>query len=49
VGAPRWLSIIICAWGVSATCFAFMRTPTQFYLLRFILGAAEAGAFPGMW
>ncbi|PNH08134.1 putative metabolite transport protein NicT [Tetrabaena socialis] len=49
VGAPRWLGILVTVWGCVAACFAMLRTPRQFYLLRFLLGAAEAGAFPGMW
>jgi ACS family tartrate transporter-like MFS transporter len=35
-------------WGVIATGMLFVRTPTQFYLARFLLGAAEAGFFPGV-
>jgi ACS family tartrate transporter-like MFS transporter len=35
-------------WGVIAAAMMFVRTPTQFYVLRFLLGAAEAGFFPGV-
>lgn len=49
VGAPMWLSTIVVAWGVVAMCFALMRTRMQFYVLRLLLGVAEAGSFPGMW
>jgi ACS family tartrate transporter-like MFS transporter len=36
------------SWGIVAILMGFMRTKNQFYLLRFLLGAAEAGFFPGM-
>ena len=49
VGAPTWLSVIVIAWGLVATSFALMRTRLQFYVLRMLLGVAEAGSFPGMW
>ncbi len=44
-----YIASIIFLWGVSASLFALMRTPSQFYVLRLLLGCAEAGAFPGMW
>ena len=47
VGAPRFLGSILVVWGLVAGLFAWMRTPTQFYALRFILGLAESGAYPG--
>jgi ACS family tartrate transporter-like MFS transporter len=48
LGARRTLFIILVAWGaVSASC-ALVRTTTSFYLLRFLLGVAESGFFPGM-
>jgi hypothetical protein len=34
--------------GLIASAMRFMRTPTQFYVLRFLLGAAEAGFVPGV-
>ncbi len=37
------------AWGVVAACFCLTRSVAQFYTLRFLLGMAEAGAFPGRW
>lgn len=49
VGAPVWLSVIVIAWGTVAAMFAFLQNRWQFYLLRMLLGATEAGSFPGMW
>ena len=48
LGARRWLSRIMVSWGVVAMAMVFVRTPTQFYVARFILGVAEAGFFPGV-
>ena len=47
LGAPTWLGVTIVAWGVVAALFATLRNTTQFYILRFLLGVAECGAFPG--
>ncbi|MDB5481161.1 MAG: transporter, family, tartrate transporter [Caulobacteraceae bacterium] len=47
VGARRWISRIMITWGVLAVGMMFVRTPVQFYVVRFLLGAAEAGFFPG--
>ena len=47
VGAPRFLGGILIIWGLVAGLFAWMRTATQFYVLRFVLGLAESGAYPG--
>jgi ACS family tartrate transporter-like MFS transporter len=47
-GARRWLSRIMITWGVLAIAMMFVRTPLQFYLMRFLLGMAEAGFFPGV-
>ncbi|MSP95315.1 MAG: MFS transporter [Alphaproteobacteria bacterium] len=48
LGARRWMALILLVWGaVSAAC-ALVRDPLSFYALRFLLGAAEAGFFPGM-
>jgi ACS family tartrate transporter-like MFS transporter len=47
VGARRWISRIMITWGVLAVGMMFVRTPSQFYVMRFLLGAAEAGFFPG--
>jgi ACS family tartrate transporter-like MFS transporter len=48
VGARRWISCIVALWGVISAACAFVQGPTSFYVLRFLLGAAEAGLFPGM-
>lgn len=48
VGARRWIGTIIVAWGLVAGAMAFVRTPVEFYVLRVLLGFAEAGFFPGM-
>lgn len=47
VGAPRWLAILVSVWGLLAISFSLVRTAGHFYFLRFCLGVAEAGAFPG--
>jgi ACS family tartrate transporter-like MFS transporter len=46
-GARRWLARIMLTWGVLAIGMMFVKTPTQFYMMRFLLGMAEAGFFPG--
>ncbi len=46
-GARRWLARIMLTWGALAVGMMFVRTPTQFYVMRFLLGFAEAGFFPG--
>ncbi|MDF1503387.1 MFS transporter [Roseisolibacter sp. H3M3-2] len=48
VGARRWIARIMIVWGIVSAAMMFVRTPTSFYVLRFLLGAAEAGFFPGM-
>ena len=48
VGARRWIARIMVTWGIVATAMMFVRTPLQFYLLRVLLGVAEAGFFPGV-
>ena len=48
VGARRWLARIMFTWGLLAAGMMFVRTPWQFYIMRFLLGAAEAGFFPGV-
>ena len=45
VGARRWLARIMITWGIIASAMMFVRTPLQFYILRFLLGVAEAGFF----
>ncbi|MCA1326451.1 MFS transporter [Herbaspirillum sp. alder98] len=47
-GAKAWLTRIMATWGLAATAMAFVNSETTFYLLRFLLGAAEAGFFPGV-
>ena len=46
--ARRWLSRIMVSWGIVSMGMAFIRTPHQFYTMRFLLGLAEAGFFPGI-
>jgi MFS transporter, ACS family, tartrate transporter len=48
VGARRWICRIMVTWGVVSACFAFVEGPVTFFILRFLLGLAEAGFFPGM-
>jgi ACS family tartrate transporter-like MFS transporter len=48
VRARRWISRIMISWGVISTAMMFVRTAPTFYVLRFLLGAAEAGFFPGV-
>ena len=48
VGARRWIARIMVTWGLLAMSMVFVRTPMAFYVLRFLLGAAEAGFFPGV-
>jgi len=47
-GARAWLTRIMGTWGIVAASMAFVRNDTAFYLLRFLLGVAEAGFFPGV-
>jgi MFS family permease len=48
VGARLWISRIMITWGVISAAMLFIREPGSFYLLRFLLGVAEAGFFPGI-
>lgn len=48
VGARVWIARIMITWGLVSAAFMFIRTPMSFYALRFILGVAEAGFFPGI-
>jgi MFS family permease len=48
IGARRWIARIMITWGIIASAMMFVRTPLQFYALRFTLGLAEAGFFPGI-
>jgi len=47
-GARIWISRILITWGIVATATAFVQSATQLYVLRFLLGVAEAGFFPGI-
>jgi MFS transporter, ACS family, tartrate transporter len=47
-GARRWIARIMFTWGLLAMGVMFVKTPMQFYVMRFLLGAAEAGFFPGV-
>jgi len=47
-GARRWLARIMVTWGLLAAAMMFVQTPLQFYIMRFLLGMAEAGFFPGV-
>src|SRR6476659_7087766 len=46
--ARKWFARILVSWGFCSMAMALVRTPTQFYLARFLLGLAEAGFFPGV-
>lgn len=48
VGARLWIARIMITWGLIGAGMAFVKTPTQFYVLRFLLGVAEAGFIPGV-
>jgi ACS family tartrate transporter-like MFS transporter len=47
-GPRLWITRILVSWGIVSAATAFVQTPMQFYMLRFLLGAAEAGFFPGI-
>jgi MFS transporter, ACS family, tartrate transporter len=47
-GVRRWISALMIAWGIISCLMILIRGPVSFYVLRFLLGAAEAGFFPGM-
>ena len=47
-GARAWLTRIMLTWGIVAAAMAFTQGQTSFYVLRFLLGIAEAGFFPGV-
>jgi ACS family tartrate transporter-like MFS transporter len=47
-GAKRWIARIMLSWGLISACTAFVTGPWSFYAVRFLLGAAEAGFFPGV-
>src|ERR1700732_3402924 len=47
-GARRWIARIMLTWGFLAMGMMLVKTPLEFYAVRFLLGMAEAGFFPGV-
>lgn len=47
-GPRRWIGLIAVAWGIIAAFMSSVKSPESFYTLRFLLGAVEAGLFPGI-
>jgi MFS family permease len=48
IGAKYWLGPIMVVWGIVSACTMLVRTPLEFYVVRFILGVVESGFFPGV-
>jgi ACS family tartrate transporter-like MFS transporter len=48
VGARRWIAVLMILWGIISASMALVTSVRSFYVLRFLLGAAEAGFFPGV-
>jgi len=48
VGTRVWIARIMVTWGIVSACTLLVKTPAQFYGVRFLLGVAEAGFFPGI-
>ncbi len=48
VGARLWIARIMITWGILSAAFLFVSSAEMFYVLRFLLGAAEAGFYPGV-
>jgi MFS transporter, ACS family, tartrate transporter len=48
LGARRWVAVLMVTWGIISCSTMFVTTPRDFYTLRFCLGLAEAGFFPGI-
>ena len=48
VGAGKWIARIMVSWGVISAATMFVNSVTSFYIVRFLLGVAEAGFFPGI-
>ncbi len=46
-GARKWIARIMVTWGLISACMVFVQGPLSFYGIRFLLGIAEAGFFPG--
>jgi MFS transporter, ACS family, tartrate transporter len=47
-GSRRWLARIMITWGLLSAAMMFVQTSTHFYIMRFLLGVAEAGFYPGV-
>ncbi|RFB79752.1 MFS transporter [Methylovirgula sp. 4M-Z18] len=48
VGARIWIARVMITWGIISGAFAYVSGPASYYVLRFLLGVAEAGFFPGI-
>ena len=48
IGARVWIARIMITWGLMSAAFMFVNTATSFYVMRFLLGVAEAGFYPGV-
>lgn len=48
IGARLWIARIMITWGILSSAMIFVSSPITFYVLRFLLGVAEAGFFPGI-
>ena len=48
VGARRWIALLMVTWGIISSSMCLVASRQSFYALRFLLGAAEAGFFPGV-
>jgi MFS transporter, ACS family, tartrate transporter len=48
IGARIWIARIMIVWGIISSCMMFIKSPNGFYMMRFLLGVAEAGFFPGI-
>src|SRR5262245_3057444 len=48
MGARAWIARILVSWGIISSCMMFVTGPWSFYILRVLLGVAEAGFFPGI-
>lgn len=47
-GARMWITRIMISWGIISSCMIFVKGEWSFYIMRFLLGIAEAGFFPGV-
>ena len=48
IGARVWIARIMITWGLISAAFIYVSSPTEFYCMRFLLGLAEAGFYPGV-